>query len=342
MATIPNNKWKELYQNSQFCDVLLVVGKEATSIKVHKLILAVSSPRFASLLFPSKDVKPKELKRSPEGLDIVELVEEDGEIIQIIVSFIYTNDAHVADKNVLALHAASTRYELTRLKEQCETHLQNKLNRDTAVEFYQSLPEGEALDCVMKLIQDKAKYVLESPKFLTLPEEKVISIVKNDKLSIAELDLFRLVVAWAGEQCKIKGLESTPANQRAVLSNVLPHVRFPVLGMKDFVIHVAESGVLSEEEVIGLFTYFASKASKASAATASQKDSASPEEEESDKYSLPFPTEPRKGSNTPEEEPVDDGTLGLANIFDSDAAAAKVEAQPVAEEEEDPGFDLFG
>lgn len=62
-----------------FCDVQLQVGKDI--FKVHRLVLAASSPYFAALFAGGMRESSK---------DVVRILGVDAEIFQILLDFIYT------------------------------------------------------------------------------------------------------------------------------------------------------------------------------------------------------------------------------------------------------------
>jgi len=60
------------------------------------------------------------------------------------------------------------------------------------------------------------------------------------------------------EECKRRELAPDGANQRSVLGKALSLIRFPLMTAQEFANGPAKSGLLTEQEKIDLFIYYAS------------------------------------------------------------------------------------
>jgi BTB/POZ domain-containing protein 1/2 len=61
---------------------------------------------------------------------------------------------------------------------------------------------------------------------------------------------------WSEAECSRQQLPATPENKRSVLGRALSLVRFPLMSVEEFAIGAAQSGLLSDREVVSLFLYF--------------------------------------------------------------------------------------
>ena len=61
---------------------------------------------------------------------------------------------------------------------------------------------------------------------------------------------------WSEAECVRQQLPVTPDNQRSVLGRAISLVRFPLMSMEEFASGPAQSGLLTDREVINLFIYF--------------------------------------------------------------------------------------
>lgn len=64
-------------------------------------------------------------------------------------------------------------------------------------------------------------------------------------------------MAWSRKECHRNGIDETPENQRSVLGNVLSHIRFPTMSLREFAHDVSRSGILSAEDRCAIFEYLA-------------------------------------------------------------------------------------
>ncbi|VDK49206.1 unnamed protein product [Cylicostephanus goldi] len=67
---------------------------------------------------------------------------------------------------------------------------------------------------------------------------------------------FKAVVRWSTEECARRGLEPTTENRRAVLGRAVQLIRFPLMTVEEFAQSAAQSGLLTDREVVNLFLYF--------------------------------------------------------------------------------------
>jgi len=120
-----------------------------------------------------------------------------------------------------------------------------------------------------------AKRVDEARK-VALDEKKVVELVQRKGISCKEVDLLEGAVNWGKEQCKKQKKDPSPDNLRAVLKEVLPHIRFPCMTMEEIATKVTPSQLLTGEQTLQVFTYLGSSKDK-------QKS-----------MKLAFPTKPRE------------------------------------------------
>lgn len=61
---------------------------------------------------------------------------------------------------------------------------------------------------------------------------------------------------WATAECVRKNLPTTPQCQRLVLDSALQMIRFPLMTVEEFARGPAQSGILTDREVVSLFLHF--------------------------------------------------------------------------------------
>ncbi|XP_064396844.1 speckle-type POZ protein-like A isoform X2 [Halichondria panicea] len=113
----------ELMASGSLSDVTLVIGEK--EFKAHKAILAARSPVFGAMFQHSMEESLK---------NRVEIQDLDPEVLQEILTYIYTGKAPNLSKTADALLSAADKYNLERLKLMCEECLCNELNAENAAD----------------------------------------------------------------------------------------------------------------------------------------------------------------------------------------------------------------
>lgn len=91
---------------------------------------------------------------------------------------------------------------------------------------------------------------LSAEGFLDIDHDTLCNVLERDSLRIREVVLFNSVVRWAEQECLRQNLPDNPDNQRAVLGNALSLIRFPLMTVEEFAVEVAQSGILTDKEVV--------------------------------------------------------------------------------------------
>jgi len=129
--------------------------------------------------------------------------------------------------------------------------------------------------------------IMKQKEWLALKKEQVIDIIKSDRLNVKEVDLFDGVIAWGKE--RVKESKSDKKEKDALieaLADVMPHIRFPTMSTQDLATKVSAQGLLSNQQILDLFTYLGMK-------TGGDKKA------KPGKSLAAFPTKDRKGRKPP-------------------------------------------
>jgi len=90
-----------------------------------------------------------------------------------------------------------------------------------------------------------------------------MALLRSDKLSIDEIDLFKAVLRWGLSECKRRGLIDSFENRKMVLSEVLKLIRFPTMTMQEIATYVSPSNLLDSAQLLEIFTFLGQKGKKA-------------------------------------------------------------------------------
>nr|BAH11757.1 unnamed protein product [Homo sapiens] len=92
--------------------------------------------------------------------------------------------------------------------------------------------------------------------FTDIDIDTLCAVLERDTLSIRESRLFGAVVRWAEAECQRQQLPVTFGNKQKVLGKALSLIRFPLMTIEEFAAGPAQSGILSDREVVNLFLHF--------------------------------------------------------------------------------------
>ncbi|XP_070631327.1 BTB/POZ domain-containing protein 1 isoform X3 [Bos indicus] len=108
------------------------------------------------------------------------------------------------------------------------------------------------LDTIDKNTMD----AISAEGFTDIDIDTLCAVLERDTLSIRECRLFGAVVRWAEAECQRQQLPMTFGNKQKVLGKALALIRFPLMTIEEFAAGPAQSGILSDREVVNLFLHF--------------------------------------------------------------------------------------
>jgi hypothetical protein len=98
--------------------------------------------------------------------------------------------------------------------------------------------------------------IIKDDSFLKLSKEQLGDFLKSERLNIKEADLFDGVILWAKEQAKsVKSDKKEKEVLLEVMADLMPLIRFPAMSTQDIATRVSPLGLLSNQQILDLFTY---------------------------------------------------------------------------------------
>ncbi|XP_066125438.1 actin-binding protein IPP isoform X4 [Saccopteryx bilineata] len=203
----------KMRNGQHFCDVQLQVGKE--TFKVHRLVLAASSPYFAALFTAG-------MKESSK--DVVQILGIEAEIFRILLDFIYTGIVNIAVNNVQELIVAADMLQLTEVVNLCCEFLKGQIDPLNCIgifQFSEQIACHDLLEFTENYIHVHFLEVQSGEEFLALTKDQLIKILRSEELSIEdEYQVFLAAMQWL-----LKDL----GKRKKYVVEVLDPVRFPLL-----------------------------------------------------------------------------------------------------------------
>ncbi|XP_045853382.1 actin-binding protein IPP isoform X5 [Meles meles] len=203
----------KMRNGEHFCDVQLQVGKE--TFKVHRLVLAASSPYFAALFTGG-------MKESSK--DVVQILGIEAGIFQILLDFIYTGIVNIGVNNVQELIVAADMLQLTEVVNLCCDFLKGQIDPLNCIgifQFSEQIACHDLLEFTENYIHVHFLEVHSGEEFLALTKDQLIKILRSEELSIEdEYQVFLAAMQWI-----LKDL----GKRRKHVVEVLEPIRFPLL-----------------------------------------------------------------------------------------------------------------
>ncbi|XP_066864821.1 actin-binding protein IPP isoform X7 [Kogia breviceps] len=203
----------KMRNGQHFCDVQLQVGKE--TFKVHRLVLAASSPYFAALFTGG-------MKESSK--DVVQILGIEAGIFQILLDFIYTGIVNIGVNNVQELIVAADMLQLTEVVNLCCEFLKGQIDPLNCIgifQFSEQIACHDLLEFTENYIHVHFLEVHNGEEFLALTKDQLIKILRSEELSIEdEYQVFLAAMQWI-----LKDL----GKRRKHVVEVLDPIRFPLL-----------------------------------------------------------------------------------------------------------------
>ncbi|VDP22348.1 unnamed protein product [Soboliphyme baturini] len=171
----------------------------------------------------------------PSEKEDIEIPDIEYSVFVALLKFLYSDIAEVDSENATALLYAAKKYAVRGLEVSCVGFLIEHLSPDNA----------------MMLLSHARLF-----------DEKVlsnVSVLDRDTLRVREISLFLALLRWSAQQCRKRAFYITPENQRKILAPLLQKIRFPLMAVDEFAEHVAQSGILTDKELVNLFIFFNAK-----------------------------------------------------------------------------------
>ncbi|XP_013399272.1 kelch-like protein 3 [Lingula anatina] len=210
------------------CDVLIIVdGKE---IPAHKSVLSSCSPYFYAMF--TNDLSEARSNR-------VMLQDVDGKALTQLIDFIYTSEIGVTEENVQILLSAANLLQLVEVRNACCEFLQSQLHPSNCLgikDFADLHACTELMNYAQAYTEQHFSEVVKHDEFLNLSSSQVTELISSDRLSVqSEENVFESVIGWIGRD---------PANRQQYISQLMEHVRLPLLSQEYLVETVGEENLI--------------------------------------------------------------------------------------------------
>ncbi|KAL3106592.1 hypothetical protein niasHT_018234 [Heterodera trifolii] len=253
------DRMRHLLSTGEHSDAHFLVGDgdEKEVLPAHQFILKIASDVFEAMFrFDAKKERPE---NAPANcLADVEVPDIEPSAFKVMLSFIYTDDLSALNgDNAMAVLYAAKKYNIPDL---VRPSLQIPIYelRNVFFAYAQALLfelEDFSFKCLRYICQNAAQ-LFGSDDFLQIDQKMLCNLLESDRLLLSdEFEIWNAAIRWADEKCRQNGTKNSSENRRLQLGPALFKIRFPNIHEEDFAKSVVPSGVLTTEEVLGIYQF---------------------------------------------------------------------------------------
>ncbi|XP_049321201.1 BTB/POZ domain-containing protein 2a isoform X1 [Astyanax mexicanus] len=240
-----------LFNNEVLSDVHFLVGKGmgVQRIPAHRFALAVGSAVFDAMFNGGMATTSTE----------IELPDVEPAAFLALLKFLYSDEVQIGPETVMTTLYTAKKYAVPALEAHCVEFLKKNLRADNAFMLLTQarlFDEPQLASLCLENIDKNTADALAAEGFTDVDLDTLVAVLERDTLGVREVRLFGAAVRWAEAETQRQQLQPTPENKRRVLGKALGLIRFPLMTIEEFAAGPAQSGILTDREVVSLFLHF--------------------------------------------------------------------------------------
>ncbi|XP_016129184.1 BTB/POZ domain-containing protein 2-like isoform X1 [Sinocyclocheilus grahami] len=240
-----------LFNNEVLSDVHFLVGKGmgVQRIPAHRFALAVGSAVFDAMFNGGMATTSTE----------IELPDVEPAAFLALLKFLYSDEVQIGPETVMTTLYSAKKYAVPALEAHCVEFLKKNLRADNAFMLLTQarlFDEPQLASLCLENIDKNTADALAAEGFTDVDLDTLMAVLERDTLGVREVRLFGAAVRWAEAEAQRQQLQPTPENKRRVLGKALSLIRFPLMTIEEFAAGPAQSGILTDREVVSLFLHF--------------------------------------------------------------------------------------
>ncbi|XP_067254784.1 BTB/POZ domain-containing protein 2a isoform X3 [Chanodichthys erythropterus] len=173
--------------------------------------------------------------------------------------FLYSDEVQIGPETVMTTLYTAKKYAVPALEAHCVEFLKKNLRADNAFMLLTQarlFDEPQLASLCLENIDKNTADALAAEGFTDIDLDTLVAVLERDTLGVREVRLFGAAVRWADAEAQRQQLQPTPENKRRVLGKALSLIRFPLMTIEEFAAGPAQSGILTDREVVSLFLHF--------------------------------------------------------------------------------------
>ncbi|XP_076060387.1 BTB/POZ domain-containing protein 6-like isoform X1 [Oratosquilla oratoria] len=237
---------QHLYTSILHTDLDIILPEYNESLKVHRIVLAMSSPVFESMLMGPLAVR-NELK----------LYGDSSQAIHKLLDHMYMDDMDLESVELaLEVYAAAHKYQLEAAMNCCSQYIVSNMTPDITLAALEASVLFEDEDIKSKcneMLHDSPDDVMSAKCVNFLKKETLKNLLQEQNLTVtSEVVLLNAVIDWGKAQLQRRGEEYSGSALREEIEDLLKEVRFLTISCEEFIDKVIDTEVLSHTECINI------------------------------------------------------------------------------------------
>eukprot|EP00112_Aurelia_sp_Birch-Aquarium-sp1_P006454 Seg1713.2 transcript_id=Seg1713.2/GoldUCD/mRNA.D3Y31 product="BTB/POZ domain-containing protein 2" protein_id=Seg1713.2/GoldUCD/D3Y31 len=242
-----------MFNNETLSDVHFILGKgsERRRIPAHKFVLSIGSVVFDAMFNGGFGEQC--------NVGEVEIPDVEPPAFLSLLKFLYSDEVQIGPDNVMGTLYAAKKYAVPTLEAACVDFLKTNLGADNAFTLLSQarlFDEPQLAELCLTCIDKNTVDALNAEGFTDIDAETLSAVLERDSLGARENQLFEAAVKWSDHECRRQNIPNSPENKRKLLGDALYLIRFPLMTLEEFANHAAQSGILTDKEIVGLFLHF--------------------------------------------------------------------------------------
>ncbi|XP_066981919.1 BTB/POZ domain-containing protein 6-B-like isoform X1 [Macrobrachium rosenbergii] len=237
----PLERLSSLYDRAELSDLTITFPNDKLSLKVHRLILAMSSPVFEAMFYGPMAEKGD-----------LTLPEDPPKAFAFLMGYIYKGNASLPDVDMAVMvYKLASKYQMGSLCSVCSEYLQSHTDLNNLALLYEMsfLYEDSKLKEKCRKVVNDSRQILSSPRVGQLSPQCMEDLLQQKLPVESEVAVFKGLLQWGTLQADNSSTSTEwTKGLRQEIETLLPHIRFLTMTLDDFVEHVMPSGVLTPEE----------------------------------------------------------------------------------------------
>lgn len=221
-------------RDGSFCDVVLAT-EDGGKFEAHRLVLASVSEYFRAMFL-------SEMKESQQKYITIKSV--DSSALELLIEFAYSSKTKIDSGNVESVLSAASMLQFIAVENACYDYLRKNINVPNSLAIW-NLADlhgcKELSELAEAFIRGNFVSIIKHSEFTTLSASQLIRLLCHDKLNVpSESAVFEAVMLWVRHEIDVRS---------SLLSQLLEHIRFPLLTRKFLIDTVAKENLVMNDPV---------------------------------------------------------------------------------------------